>query len=774
MRLGVVSVLVTVVALLIGVYWQTSLYSQAAQQKVNEITDTNLADITTGVYNLIEAQGESLQQQVDNNLRVAEYVLGQSGLVNLSKETVLWKASNQYNQAVVDVQLPKVYIGDAWLKQNRDMNVRTPVVDHIIDMVGGTCTLFQRMNPAGDMLRVATNVQGKDGKRAIGTYIPATNPDGTVNPVIATVLKGETYHGTAFVVDAWYLAAYEPIRNTKGEVIGMSYVGVKQENIQSLRGAIREAKVGLNGLVFVLSGSADKRGNYIISPNGKQDGESALGIKDANGQSPIETILATAKNLNQDQIKVVRYLEPSLGAAAPRWMVNYVSYYRPWDWVIVSQVYEDELLQYQTTLRDGLNRMMLVTSLIGLGIALIVALISFLATHSMVRPLLHLTDIASQISAGNIDLQAHVLSNDEIGHLAKSFNTMTARLRDLLRGEQQQRLRLQQTVRRYADHIDRVSRGNLSERVAIDAGEGGQDDPLVMLGERLNQMTASLQEMIQQVWEAVHNLKIASAEILAATSQQASSASEQSAAVSQAATTVGEIKTIAQQNSLRSQEVADAAQRTVDVSRNGKQAVENTIESMHLIKGRVEGIAEQVLVLSEQALQIGEIITTVSEIASQSNMLALNAAIEAARAGDQGRGFGAVALEVRRLAEQSKNATVQVETILSEIQKAINTSVMTTEEGAKGVEMGVQQVAQSKMSIERLSAAIDQSANNAIQIVAGGQQQAAGMEQIAQAMEQISQAAVQALASTRQAEDSAQNLDLLARKLTASVEQYQL
>ncbi|MDE2357202.1 MAG: Cache 3/Cache 2 fusion domain-containing protein, partial [Alphaproteobacteria bacterium] len=98
-------------------------------------------------------------------------------------------------------------------------------LDEVQSLVGGTATIFQRMNEQGDMLRVATNVQTSDGKRAVGTYIPVTMPDGTPNPVVATVLTGKTYHGDAYVVNAWYDTAYEPILNDAGQVIGMLYVG---------------------------------------------------------------------------------------------------------------------------------------------------------------------------------------------------------------------------------------------------------------------------------------------------------------------------------------------------------------------------------------------------------------------------------------------------------------------------------------------------------------------------------------------------------------------
>jgi methyl-accepting chemotaxis protein len=284
----------------------------------------------------------------------------------------------------------------------------------------------------------------------------------------------------------------------------------------------------------------------------------------------------------------------------------------------------------------------------------------------------------------------------------------------------------------------------------------------------------NLQRILARVHEAANDLNSAAAEILAATTQQVSGANEQSAAISQTTTTVDEVKAIADQSVARAQEVADSSQRTVEVSDAGRQAVQETIESMAQIKARVEGIAENILALSEQTQQIGEIIATVNDIASQSNMLALNASVEAARAGEQGKGFAVVAAEVRNLAEQSKQATGQVKAILEDIQRATNTTVMATEEGTKGVEEGVRLAARTGEVIRDLTGVIGESSQAAAQMVAGGRQQASGIEQIAQAMGNINQATVQNLASTRQAEKTAQDLNDLARHLTETVEQYQL
>ncbi len=276
---------------------------------------------------------------------------------------------------------------------------------------------------------------------------------------------------------------------------------------------------------------------------------------------------------------------------------------------------------------------------------------------------------------------------------------------------------------------------------------------------------------IARIRAAASQINSTAAEILAATTQQASGASEQAASISQTNTTVDEVKTISEQSTTRAQEVVNVAQRTVDVSRSGQEAVEDTINSMNQIRDRVEGIAENILALSGQAQQIGEITATVSDIASQSKVLALNASVEAARAGEHGKGFAVVAVEVRNLAEQSRQATAQVKSILTEIQNSINATVMATEEGTKVVEQGVTLAVQTREVIAQLAEVIQESAQSATQMVVSGRQQASGVEQVAAAMQNINQAMTQSMASTRQAEKAAQNLDELARSLTETVEQ---
>ncbi len=340
---------------------------------------------------------------------------------------------------------------------------------------------------------------------------------------------------------------------------------------------------------------------------------------------------------------------------------------------------------------------------------------------------------------------------------------------------QESRQYLERTVDDYLSFVEQIAEGDLTTRLSLNGhDERDESDALVTLGRNLNKMVERLEEMTRQIRESTANISRVAAEILSSTTQQASAANEQSSAISQTSTTIDEVKTIVEQAFSKAKAVAEQAQRTRDVSETGQSAVTQTVESMVQIKEKVEGIAENILALSEQTQQIGEITATVNDIASQSNLLALNASVEAARAGEHGKGFAVVAVEVRNLAEQSKQATAQVKTILNEIQRATNAAVMATEEGTKGVDTGVDLTGQAGQTIQQLAANISDSANAAQQIVASAQQQTTGMEQIALAIENINQATVQNLASIRQAESSAQDLADVAQQLETLVARYKL
>jgi len=274
------------------------------------------------------------------------------------------------------VSLPKIYLGDQWLGNDRSFGVRVPVVDDLKETTGSTATVFQRMNEAGDMLRVATSVRSTDGARAIGTYIPARNPDGSVNPVIETVLRGELYLGRAYVVNGWYLTAYEPTFDSSHRVNGMLYAGTPQsEALESLRARMIEMRVGETGYVFALNASGTSRGQYVVSKGGTRDGENIWEAHDSAGRYFIQNICNRAVKLKPGEAGVEHYPWQNPGDAAPVKKLAYFRYYKPWDLVIAVSIPENEMVQSAAKLREVANRGALVVSLVLLGAVLVGAVL---------------------------------------------------------------------------------------------------------------------------------------------------------------------------------------------------------------------------------------------------------------------------------------------------------------------------------------------------------------------------------------------------------------
>lgn len=374
--------------------------------------------------------------------------------------------------------------------------------------------------------------------------------------------------------------------------------------------------------------------------------------------------------------------------------------------------------------------------------------------NDITRPLKRLLDVADHIATG--DLSAHVSGtsrHDELGLLANSFARMTNSL-------QQKASIASQIAAGDLHRLDQTGQVDLAEKD--------------MLGHAFASMVEDLRQMIGDVRDATGILSSSASEIVASTSQLTASAEETATSVSETTATVEEVRQTAHLSSSKARQVADSAQQAAQAAGMGREATEATHQGMERIRAQMDSIASSMVRLSEQSQAIGAIIASVDDLTQQSNLLAVNAAIEAAKAGEHGKGFAVVAHEVKSLAEQSRQATLQVRSILSEIQKATGHAVMTTEQGAKAVEAGVQQAAMAGEAIDRLADTVDLSSQSALQIAASSQEQLIGMEQVALAMESVRQASQHNVDSAQQLQISARGLQDLGLRLQELVEKYKV
>ena len=328
---------------------------------------------------------------------------------------------------------------------------------------------------------------------------------------------------------------------------------------------------------------------------------------------------------------------------------------------------------------------------------------------------------------------------------------------------------LQSAVRDFTAFAARVADGDLTATVSANGSP-----ELAELADSLNTMVAGLAEISREIQGGVHEIGDSTGEILSAVSRHTESAGEQSAAISQTSATVNELRAAADDTAQRAREVARQASDSVAVSDEGSEAVGAIADAMEEIRARVDGIAREILTLSERTQQIGAITATVNDLADQSNLLALNASIEAARAGEHGRGFAVVAEQVRRLSEQSKDATAQVETILNDVREATAAAVAASQQGTKVVDNGLSLTGRAGEGIQSLADTIREASAAAEQIAASAHQQSVGMDQIAEAMTNIDDGTAQFLDGAQQSQRVAGDLNELSGKLAALTDRYRV
>ena len=223
-------------------------------------------------------------------------------------------------------------------------------------------------------------------------------------------------------------------------------------------------------------------------------------------------------------------------------------------------------------------------------------------------------------------------------------------------------------------------------------------------------------------------------EIAATVSQRQRLATQQATAADETTAAMEKLAASTNHSAEQADDLAVGARQVLQLADDGARTVTQTLKSMSSLKDKVNAIAQMTSQLNEQASQIGSITNLVTEVASQTNLLALNAAVEAARAGEQGKGFSVVAVEIRKLADQTKTSAGKINTLVNGILQTISDTVKATEDGTKTVAESVSTANQTVQTFIGVRDAISKATENTLHISSNAREQSLAVNEVLRAM----------------------------------------
>jgi len=326
------------------------------------------------------------------------------------------------------------------------------------------------------------------------------------------------------------------------------------------------------------------------------------------------------------------------------------------------------------------------------------------------------------------------------------------------------------SVRSLLNGVQFVSEGNLTQpelRVT-------SYDEVGELTQGFNKMLDSLRSVLSETDRATTEVSVASQEIATGAQQQLTSLSQTAAALNEITTTAEEFKATMQEFADRAKAVHEAADETARRAGEGLSLSKDSATRIEKVRENALSAGESVLLLAEQMQRIGEVTASVNEIAEQTKLLALNASIEAARAGEEGRGFAVVAMQVRELANQSKEAAGRIEELITQTQKSMHNVVEKIEEGGRLSEDSTIKVRGVSTAFDEIVRAIDQTRQAMAQINTGARQQELGITELVNSIVEIDSASKEAVSAAEQTQQAIHAIDQRLQTLDSLIGRFRI